>query len=775
MAAWNPGEVILGDYLIEKKLGHGGMGEVCLVKSQSTGRQFAVKRALVKNEISRKLFLAELQNWIDLPEHPNIVPCRFFRTVGDEIVIFADYIEGGSLAAWIAQRKLTTLEQILDVAIQFAWGLHAIHERGLIHQDVKPGNVLMTHDGVPIVTDFGLARARFQAANGAFVSPVLSPEQHSVLVPGAGFMTLEYASPEQGAGQPLSLKTDIWSWGVSVLDMFMGGVSCPRSGHIAAEVLESFLENGQMEAGLPEMPGVVAGLLAQCFVHDPAARVVELDLIAETLIGYLEYSMGRKYERKPPQVGSAPMHHVQHERKYEDVSWDNPREWLRKALTIVGGDPAAADTYRPAAAFSRKGAGVADLAVYEEAERLYKRVIEKGNTNALEPLSDLYEDKAVLCDSLDDIEGSLQAHDNCIAIRRQLMEQDGRLDLANELAAAFMNKAITARRVGDLKSAIALYDQCIAIRRRLVDQESRSDLEDSLAMALLNKAVVFADMGDLKGAVVLYDQCITIRRRLFEKDGRDDLTDGLAIALMNKANAIQKMGDPKGAVALLDLCVTMYTWLVDQKKRFDLRGRLAQSVMNQAIVLGMLGDLHTSIGLFNRCIPIWRQLVEQETIREYEDNLALSLMNKVIALQKLGDLKSAIESNDDCISIWLRLMEQEGRYDLSDNLAQSFMIKANIVWEMGDMLQAVQLYDRCISLRKRLVQVEDRKELAGDLAWSQLNRARLLGVMGNLTSAEVVIAKEAFALLREEVQHTGRSDLRDVLNWARKDLASILK
>jgi len=247
--AWNVGVVMLDDYLIEKELGRGGMGRVWLVKSNSTGRRFAVKQTILNDAEHRKAFLSELQTWIDLPEHPNIVPCRFFRTVGDEIVIFADYIEGGSLADWIAKGKLTDLEKILDVAIQFAWGLHAIHERGLIHQDVKPANVLMTADGVPMVADFGLARARIRGSDGACVSPALPQGKDRILVSSGG-MTPAYASPEQRAGQPVSRKTDIWSWGVSVLDMFIGGVSCPHGGHIAAEVLEAFVATGAKVDGL---------------------------------------------------------------------------------------------------------------------------------------------------------------------------------------------------------------------------------------------------------------------------------------------------------------------------------------------------------------------------------------------------------------------------------------------------------------------------------------------------------------------------------------------
>ena len=71
---------------------------------------------------------AELQTWIDIPEHPHVAACRFFRTVGDEIVIFAEYVDGGSLQAAIGERRLTRLDQLMDVAIQFARGLHAIHE-----------------------------------------------------------------------------------------------------------------------------------------------------------------------------------------------------------------------------------------------------------------------------------------------------------------------------------------------------------------------------------------------------------------------------------------------------------------------------------------------------------------------------------------------------------------------------------------------------------------------------------------------------------------------
>ena len=121
--AWESGRLLLGDFEVQRVLGQGGMGKVYLVRSRTTGMEFAVKRALIRDDTNRQNFLSELQTWIDLPEHPHIAACRFFRTIGDEIVIFSEYVGGGTLADWIRGRRLTTLEQILDVAIQFVRNL----------------------------------------------------------------------------------------------------------------------------------------------------------------------------------------------------------------------------------------------------------------------------------------------------------------------------------------------------------------------------------------------------------------------------------------------------------------------------------------------------------------------------------------------------------------------------------------------------------------------------------------------------------------------------
>ncbi len=767
--AWVVDSVILGEYVIERELGRGGMGRVWLVKSNSTGRRFAVKQTLIKDDKHRKEFLTELQTWIDLPEHPNIVPCRFFRTVGDEIVIFADFLEGGSLADWIVRRKVTSLEQILDVAIQFAWGLHAIHERGLIHQDVKPSNVLMTVDGIPMVTDFGLARARLHAADGSFVSPASPPDGQSFLVSSGG-MTPAYASPEQRAGQPLSRKTDIWSWGVSVLDMFMGGVSCPHGGHIAEDVLKDFVEDRQAAEGLPDLPADVADVLHKCFLKDPAARWASLDGAAQSLIQVFEGTTGREYSRKAHGVAGTKPPAVQHDRNMLGVQWRDPRDWLHEAYLAAGRDPADAERYQPPVAFSRKGAGVAQLALYEEAERAFERAIRNGHAEQNERLAVLCAQKALICESLGDGSGTIQAHNRCIAIRERLVDLESRTELGNDLATAYMNKAIAVGGLGDLRGAVALYDLCIAIRERLVEHGGRSDFANDLATAYMNKASAVQCLGDLRGAMALYDRCILILERLVEREGRSDLADSLASAYMNKAAAVEGLGDLCGAVELYDSAIAIWERSVEREGGSDLANDLGRVYMNKAIAVAGLGDLRGSVTLYDRCIAIWERSVEREGGGDLTNDLAMVYMNKAIAVKRLGDLREAVALFDCCIAIRERLVEREGRSDLKNDLAIVYMNKANAVAGHGDLRLAVALFDRCISIRKRLVEQENRDDLAGDMAWGQLSRAFIVLRLGEMTAEESKRAHTAFQVLIREAERTNRVDLKNVVAWAKEAL-----
>ena len=306
--AWKVGSVIAGLYRVDAVFTGGGMGLVYRVHHEGWNLDLAVKcpRAeFFETPAQRENFVAEANTWVELGLHPHIASCFYVREMDGIPRVFAEYVDGGSLSDWIRTGRLykgesgLAIERILDIAIQFAWGLDFAHERGLVHQDVKPANVLMTGEGVAKVSDFGLAKARATTGGTQFSSV----SGGSILISSGG-LTPAYASPEQLSRSKLTRRTDIWSWAVSILEMFTGSVTW-RSGAIAPHVLEDFLENGAEEQKAPPMPSSLGDLLRRCLSEDPSIRPASLRLVADELRSVYRSATGRDYARQLPQAVTA--------------------------------------------------------------------------------------------------------------------------------------------------------------------------------------------------------------------------------------------------------------------------------------------------------------------------------------------------------------------------------------------------------------------------------------------------------------------------------------
>jgi serine/threonine protein kinase len=288
LSEWKVGDVLLDLYEVTGILGEGGMGKVYKVHHRGWDTELAAKSPrpeIFASSGGRENFVREAETWANLGLHPHTVSCYYVRVLGGIPRVFAEYVEGGSLSDWIGTKKLyeggpeKALERILDISIQFAWGLQFAHEQGLVHQDVKPANVMMTPDGTAKVTDFGLARARGVAGERSMTGT--ADKGRSILV-SAGGMTPAYCSPEQAAKQPLSRRTDIWSWGLSVLEMFTGEVTW-LAGQSALPVLEEYLRGEETERPAPKMPTQVAELLRHCFEENPEARPRDFGAVVTNL------------------------------------------------------------------------------------------------------------------------------------------------------------------------------------------------------------------------------------------------------------------------------------------------------------------------------------------------------------------------------------------------------------------------------------------------------------------------------------------------------------
>lgn len=303
-AEWNVGDVILGLYEVKAIHEGGGMGFVYRVFHRGWNMDLAVKSPRPEfflTERQKEDFIRECETWINLGLHPHIVSCHYVRMLGGIPRVFAEYVEGGSLKDWIDSRKLyeggpqDALKRILDIAIQLAWGLHYAHEKGVIHQDVKPANVLMLLDGTAKITDFGLAKARLAAGETPSVD-----RQRSILVSSGG-MTPAYCSPEQARREPLTRRSDIWSWAVSVLEMFVGEV-CWQSGAAAGLVLEQFERVSVEGVGPPDLPDDVRSLLRNCFDPASESRPKDLKEVADVLVQICRTYLKSEFVRAEPLV-----------------------------------------------------------------------------------------------------------------------------------------------------------------------------------------------------------------------------------------------------------------------------------------------------------------------------------------------------------------------------------------------------------------------------------------------------------------------------------------
>ncbi len=325
-AVWRVDDVIDGRYKVSLVHERGGMGLVYRVRHLAWGIDLAVKcprPELFTSAADRERFVNEAETWVSLGLHPNVCSCFYVRTMGGIPRVFAEYVPGGSLREWIDDRRLyqgghqEALARITDVAIQVAWGLAHAHDRGLVHQDMKPDNVLLDgygpQDLTAKVTDFGLARAQATAGTRPEGG---RPSDRTVLVPTGG-MTRAYASPEQLAGKALGRRSDIYSFAVSVLEMFTGGVNW-MIGSVAGEVLTACRTDGPEEDGLPQIPDAVADLLARCLEADPARRPRTMAEVAGSLVGVYRDIAGRPYPRVQPAAA--------------DLRAD---EWNNRALSLV--------------------------------------------------------------------------------------------------------------------------------------------------------------------------------------------------------------------------------------------------------------------------------------------------------------------------------------------------------------------------------------------------------------------------------------------------------
>lgn len=270
----------LSHYRLIKPLGKGGMGEVFVAEDLTLGRQVALKILPSGADSSPERlerFRREARTVAAL-NHPNIV--TIYSVEEDQGVRFLtmEKVEGESLRQRLSGGALDP-DTFLDLAIDLAEALVAAHERGVIHRDLKPENIKLTQDGKPKVLDFGLVK---------FLGDESKDEEGFKTLTGMVLGSARYMSPEQANGEPLDMRTDVFSLGIIMYEMLTG--KNPFHTKSPFLTMQRILNDDPISIELlrPEVPIEVADVVDRCLEKDSADRFENADAVYHAMLAIRE-------------------------------------------------------------------------------------------------------------------------------------------------------------------------------------------------------------------------------------------------------------------------------------------------------------------------------------------------------------------------------------------------------------------------------------------------------------------------------------------------------
>jgi serine/threonine-protein kinase len=300
----------LGPYEILAPIGAGGMGEVWKARDTRLNRLVALK--MLKAEYAGR-FKSEARAVAAL-NHPHV--CQLYDIGPDYLVL--EYVEGKPLKGPLA------IEETVRLAIQIASGLEEAHNRGVLHRDLKPGNIMVTAAGAAKVLDFGLAKMDY---------PLLSGDTFSTLVmtePGAAAGTPAYMSPEQAQGQHVDARSDIFSFGLVLYTMVSGRK--PFSGETPFATLSALIEE---EPPPLQAPPELQRIVVRCLAKQRADRFQSMAEVRSALQRIVSKPEA-KPEEEEPSIAVLPFANMSGEKEQEYFSDGLAEEIINSLAQLPG-------------------------------------------------------------------------------------------------------------------------------------------------------------------------------------------------------------------------------------------------------------------------------------------------------------------------------------------------------------------------------------------------------------------------------------------------------
>lgn len=253
------GQTLDNRYRIDKIIGVGGMAVVFRAFDILAGRNVAVKILkddIARDEVSVKRFINESKA-VSMLSHPNIVTIYDVSVRSDAKYIVMEYIEGITLKNYMLKKGKMETGEILSMIEQVLGALEHAHQKGIVHRDIKPQNIMLLKNGIVKVTDFGIAKL---------------PNAETVTVKDSAIGTVFYISPEQASGSKIDARSDIYSLGVMMYEMATGKLPFTADSPVSVALMQINDTARPVREENPDIPLGLSQIIERAMNKDPELR-----------------------------------------------------------------------------------------------------------------------------------------------------------------------------------------------------------------------------------------------------------------------------------------------------------------------------------------------------------------------------------------------------------------------------------------------------------------------------------------------------------------------